>query len=486
MHRLLLYLFATGLGMLTSTPAGAHGDDEASATALTAAWQRWLLSDEGRKVAGEVKALPRELWRALPTVLPDRELALTLAKGAWQCLDSLRDARSGLPLDRFDLISGADVKRRTSLDNLGLYLACVLAARELGFLGDDDARARLDEALDALEALEGDGGNPFEWFSTETLKAEHRRVSAVALGWLASGLMVAQRACRDEALAKRCAKALQSLDFTVLYDPGPGLFRGHLDLDPTRQLSSYHNGCYASETRIISYCAIALGQVPPSHLFRPWRIPPWQRDETKGAYHTYLGIPVWEQTVQVPGGRLGAKSWGGALFETLMPTLMVDEGRLMPRSLGVNDRATLAVHVTYAARTGAPVWGWSPCAVPGMKAGYGVFGVSDAGASDRYGTDVVTPHASALALAVNPVSALRNLRRMLALFPALAGPYGPYDAVSLKTGEVARAYLALDESMILLSAANYLRDGCIQRAFEAHPGVRERLLPILGLEEFLP
>jgi hypothetical protein len=413
---------------------------------------------------------------------------MALATGAWEYLDGLRDVCSGLPLDRFDLVLPVRVARRTSLDNVGLYLACLVAARELGFLTSEEMQARLRDALDACAALETDGGNPFEWFNTETLRPERQRVSAVALGWLAAGLMVAQTACGDRELAGRCEKALERLNFAALYDPDLGLFHGHLDLSPTRQLSSYHNGCFATETRIISYCAIALGQVPPSHLFRPWRIPPWQRDEAKGTFRTYLGVPVWEQTLEVPGGKLGAKSWGGALFETLMPTLVVDEARLMPRSLGANNRTTLAVHMAYAARTGAPVWGLSPCAVPGSLGGggYGVFGVPDAGASNSYGTDVATPHAVVLALSVDPAAALDNLRKMLTLYPALAGPYGPYDAVSLKTGEVARAYLALDESMILLSAANYLRDGCIQRAFEAHLAVRERLLPVLGLEEFLP
>jgi hypothetical protein len=472
-----------------SYPALCAGQGEAAPAdvqAVTAAWRQWLASPEGQEAAQTVVALPQDLWQAMPTDAPDREFAMALARGAWGYLDAVRDAKSGLPLDRFDLDPPSRPRRRTSLNNLGLHLACLVAARELGFLATAEVTARLGQALDGLDRLEGDGGNAFEWFCTETLRPESRRVSAVALGWLAAGLMVTRMACDDADTARRCEEALRRLNFAALYDEGAGLFRGHLDLDLERRFSAYHNGCFASETRITSYCAIALGQVPPSQLFRTWRIAPWQRDANAGSYRSYLGVSVWEQPIRVPGGVLGARSWGGALFEALMPTLMVDEARLAPRGLGANNRETLRIHIAHAARTGVPVWGVSPCAVPGSPGGrsYGEFGVPEAGTSGAYGTGVVTPHAAALALSTDPEAALGNLRKMLGTFPALCGPFGPYDAVDTGTGQVARTYLALDESMILLSIANHLRDGCIQKAFESYPGVRERLVPALALEDF--
>ena len=51
------------------------------------------------------------------------------------------------------------------------------------------------------------------------------------------------------------------------------------------------------------------------------------------------------------------------------------------------------------------------------------------------------------------------------------------------SGEVARAYLALDQSMILIAAANYLKDGVVQRRFATDPIVAN-VLPLLAAEDF--
>ncbi len=51
-------------------------------------------------------------------------------------------------------------------------------------------------------------------------------------------------------------------------------------------------------------------------------------------------------------------------------------------------------------------------------------------------------------------------------------------------GEVAHAYLALDQSMTFLALANHLKDGCIRKRFMADPIVR-KVLPMLGAEDFL-
>jgi hypothetical protein len=48
---------------------------------------------------------------------------------------------------------------------------------------------------------------------------------------------------------------------------------------------------------------------------------------------------------------------------------------------------------------------------------------------------------------------------------------------------VTPTYLALDQSMILIAAANYLNDGVVQRRFEADPMVA-KVLPLLTAEDF--
>lgn len=49
------------------------------------------------------------------------------------------------------------------------------------------------------------------------------------------------------------------------------------------------------------------------------------------------------------------------------------------------------------------------------------------------------------------------------------GKYGFYDSVNVETGELAKAYLALDQGMIMVSIANYVKDGVIRNYFHSDP-----------------
>src|SRR5262249_51890056 len=110
-------------------------------------------------------------------------------------------------------------------------------------------------------------------------------------------------------------------------------------------------------------------------------------------------------------GQRYVPSWGGSMFEALMPALMLDEAALAPNSLGANDRVHVIVRQRAAVRDlNLPVWGLSPSATPGSEQ-YGEYGVKLLG-SLGYPPGPVTPHASALALGVVPNAVLGNLRRL--------------------------------------------------------------------------
>jgi hypothetical protein len=169
------------------------------------------------------------------------------------------------------------------------------------------------------------------------------------------------------------------------------------------------------------------------------------------------------------------------MFEALMPTILLDEVAAAPRSLGRNGLAHAVGQRRFARRElGLPVWGLSPSATP-RHDGYGEYGARPLG-SFGYAAGPVTPHASALALAVIPAAALRNLQRLAARYP-IYGEYGFYDAVDPVSGEVAYKYLALDQSMLFLALVNYLTDHALQRRFAADPIV-QRALPVIAEEDF--
>lgn len=174
-------------------------------------------------------------------------------------------------------------------------------------------------------------------------------------------------------------------------------------------------------------------------------------------------------------------SWGGSLFEALMPSLVLDELHHAPASLGQNALVHTEIQRRFALEhLGYPVWGLSPSSTPASTS-YSEYGVRILGARG-YRAGVVTPHAAALALMIEPTAALLNLRQLAQRYP-LYGDFGFYDAVDPKTGQVAYHYLALDQSMILIALANHLRAGVIQRYFTADP-IIQRVLPLLAAERF--
>lgn len=416
----------------------------------------------------------------------DAEFLRRLARDTWRGLDALRDREHDLPLDTvsFRKASRPEADRigdYTNVTNVGLYLIAVVAAQELDFLQKTDALRRIEGVVRTLERLESHRGFFFNYYDTTTLERSSYFVSFVDSAWLTAGLMVVRSAFPE--LAERVAPLIDRTDYGFFYDAARGLMSHgvfvHLGVP-----SEYHYGLLYSESRLGSLIAIGKGDVPAEHWFRMRRILPaacaWQTQtphvnaRRKIDAHTIVeGQYEWGGVRYVP-------SWGGSMFEALMPALVVDEQRYAPASLGPNDLAHAVVQRRWATEAAQfPVWGISPSRDP--AGGYGEYGVPVLGALG-YRAGAVTPHAAALALAVTPAPAIVNLRRMVEQYD-MYGEYGFYDSVEPKSGRVARDYLALDQAMTFLALANYLKPHCIQERFASDP-IAERALPLLRDERF--
>jgi hypothetical protein len=83
--------------------------------------------------------------------------------------------------------------------------------------------------------------------------------------------------------------------------------------------------------------------------------------------------------------------------------------------------------------------------------------------------DVVTPHASFLALDVAPQQALANIAALRSLYPGVYGADGFFDSVDPVTGAVGHHYLVLDQSMIMAALDNALNNRALQRDFASDP-----------------
>jgi hypothetical protein len=275
----------------------------------------------------------------------------------------------------------------------------------------------------------------------------------------------------------------------------------------------YHNGALYSDPRISAYIGMGLHQMPGDVWWRSWReLPPpapypdcqstdpdfsWQGQwPMAGSWQTYTDpqsgkqVNVWEGHYVYPGSGLSfIPTYAGGMFEGLMPNEVVPETSWGPRSFGLADVRTAQVQIKYATQQlHYPVWGMSPASTADDSGGYGSFGVEGL-AFPYYGTgadaghpneglsqchgcateDVVTPHASFLALDVAPQQAYANIQALRTLYPGVYGRDGFFDAVNPTTGSVGHRDLVLDQSMIMAAVDNALKNHAMQRYFAQDP-----------------
>ncbi len=353
----------------------------------------------------------------------------------------------GLPPDNVQLDPPVGAARRTSPTNIGLYMVSCLAARELGLVSGETCAARLERTLATLEALEKWKGHLYNWYDTLSLAPlAPRYVSAVDSGNLAACLLMAAAGTGGE-LGARMEALARGMDFTALYDGPRKLF--HIGYDAmSGRLSQAHYDLLASESRILSYTAIALGQVPVKHWFR-------------------LGRPMTGRALI---------SWSGTLFEYLMPELFLSapENSL----LGQSARAVLALQQ----KAHPQAWGVSESGFYAfdlqMNYQYRAFGLSQlslrGGSFDR----VIAPYSSALALPVDPAAAAQNIQNMEKL--GWMGEMGLYEAVDMDPARmpegmdsrVVMSHMAHHQGMILAAVAGALTGDTLRGYFAGRPEMR--------------
>jgi hypothetical protein len=449
--------------------------------------ERWEASMGGRQAA---KPRIRRRLRRWPTrLIVDRSELPTdphaflerLAHDTWHGIEALTDVPSGLPIDHLRFtngdVSAADTEfgDYTSTTNIGLYFAATVAANRLGLLPRATAVARLRRALHTLERLETYRGFYYNFYDVVSLERTSNFVSFVDSSWLLAGLIVAKNAFAE--IAPRCEALIAKRDLRFYYDPQRHLMSQGWNVRQHRR-SVYHYGTLFTEARLGSLLAIGRGEAPPEHWREMVRMFPPAADggrspndvgvpDPSGRYLTWRGVPY------IP-------SWGGSMFEALMPTLFLDERVIAPAGLGANDVAHAVIQRRYATEVlGYPVWGMSPCMTASGQ--YGEFGVPPLGVQ-AYPAGPVTPHAAALALAVTPDEAVQDLLTLAARYDVY-GELGLYDSVDPTTGAVAHAYLMLDQAMLFLALANHLDGHVIQTLFVSDPIV-QRALPVVTSEHF--
>lgn len=400
-----------------------------------------------------------------------------VAEDTWRYFENARDKKTHLIVDNIRTGQNPLVSGYTSPTNIAMDFLAAVSAADLGFFSRQEASQRVRNVLATLERMERHDGFFFNFYETKNLKVTRSYISSVDNGWLGLALVVVRQAFPE--LRGEATRILNAMNFDKFLDPENNQLLVGFDV-PSKDAGEIHYGMLVSEARAASLLAIGKGDFPETHWWFLYRTPPeawrWQNQTPKGRYKTVDGIEYFQGYYE-KDGRKFVPSWGGSLFEFLMPTLVLNEKEFSPEGLGLNDRIATELHRDYALKEkGYPVWGISPAAVEnGRNWRYREFGAPSLGVKGYPDEKVVTPHVSFLALDSLPEEALENIRNLLKY--DLYGAYGFYDTVQAVTGKVNPQYLALDQGMTLAAIGNYLGKGAIRKRFHQDPiGKKARTL----------
>ncbi len=139
----------------------------------------------------------------------DREALRVAARRTWLFFERFITVEDNmLPPDNFQEDPLPLVAHRTSPTNIGLYLCCVLAARDFGWIGSVETVERLEQTLSTLQKLARFRGHFLNWYDTSTLQPlDPRYVSTVDSGNLIGNLIAIKNACAEIADAPGNASA---------------------------------------------------------------------------------------------------------------------------------------------------------------------------------------------------------------------------------------------------------------------------------------
>ncbi|MEH7237244.1 glucoamylase family protein [Bacillus sp. JJ1562] len=396
----------------------------------------------------------------------EKEL-FSIAEDTYQFFIDYTDPNTGLTLDRVDIDGKVVEYSQTSPTNIAMYLVSTISAAEFDFISKQEAKEKIEVTLDSLQQMEKWNGLYYNWYYTEdaSLMTDWGEfISTVDNGWLTAALVVVGQYFPD--LASITDPLVDEMDYSHLYDPKIGQMRGGYDVS-LGKVTDHHYGMLYSETRLASYVAIGKGDVPAEHWWKLYRTFPkefdWQNQIPVGETKNYDGIDVFEGHYEYEGIKF-VPSWGGSMFEALMPPLFLNERELGKQGLGLNNARHVQGQVAFAKKEGFEVWGFSPAAIVNR---YNEFGVSSLGTEGYDDQATVTPHASILGLEYAPEAVEANIAMLKEL--GTFGEYGFYDTINLNTNEIAKSFLALDQGMIMISISNFLNDGLIRKYFHADP-----------------
>ena len=250
-----------------------------------------------------------------------------------------------------------------------------------------------------------------------------------------------------KSLSAEAMRFATEMDFGFLMDKSRLL----LSIGYEIERQHLHQACYdllCSEARIAAFITVAKGEAPQQSWFKLGRI------HTMAYGHAVL------------------ISWTGTMFEYMMPSIWM---RSYPDTLVSRTLAgVVAIQRAFGKEHGIP-WGISESGWAGKDDHghyhYQAFGIPQIALKwDAVAGPVISPYSTCLALGIEPVEALKNLKRMAKM--GWTGAYGFYEAAdyqeSTKTPKLVKEWMAHHQGMSLLAVLNLLYDNIVQDWFHAN------------------
>lgn len=371
------------------------------------------------------------------------------AEKTWNFFDTfLTEFDNMLPCDNVSISPEYKVAHHTSPTNIGLWLLCALASRDLGLINSDSLARRLEKTLEALEKMPKCRGHLYNWYSTRTLEivgdAYISTVDsgnfAVCLATLVQGLYEYAGECpKLFDIVHRFEKLERNIDFKFLYDSHRRLFYIGYDADK-REYDNSHYDLYMSEVRTLCYYSVARG-IADKRL--------WESLSRSLIARRFL---------------IGAASWSGTAFEYFMPCLFlpVYENSFAQEALSFAFTEQVC---RFSRFKGMKVWGTSESGYfafdRDMNYQYRAFGVPSLALSGQNDSDrVISPYSSFLMLRENVSLCIENLENLEKL--GMFGEYGFYEAADFSPERsgggfaMVKSYMSHHAGMSLIAIANTL------------------------------
>ncbi len=382
--------------------------------------------------------------------------------------DFINEDTNYLPPDNYQVSPADRVAYRTSPTNIGLYLDCLIGARDLGFITSAELEFYARNTANTIANLPKWRGNLYNWYDIKTLEI----LGEPFISTVDSGNFVCAVSAFSEGLkeyAGECPKILDVLkfyenivkntDLEALFDKNSRLFYIGYNVEQERYSESYYD-IFMSEARMTSFYAVASGQVAREHFFSSAR-----------PIVTHMGYS-------------GVASWSGTTFEYFMPALFIP---VVPNSL-CDEALQFAFKIQKNQALKRNFGG----------KGYSVFGVSESGywhfdaelnyqykafglgklSLDPAGKNaqVIAPYSTFLMLRCGAEECVENLRTLEKI--GAYGEYGFFEAVDFEKSRVGSGYgivksfMAHHIGMSFIASLNFLKDDIFVKRFMRIPKMR--------------